>query len=230
MNSISKFTTSGVRRFHLLAIALVVASGLGCTGSASAQQVVFDDSWQEQGFPRLDKNQYRLQGEVLGILAKDSVSVLFRRLSEEFWDKRKARWRWTVVQGVPPTNLKVKGGEDRNISIYFMFLPGKDAERLKSSSVRRILASKKTRTLQYVYGGAHPAGERFYSPYSKSAGMNIVLRTVGTGSHDEQVDLEADYVDAFGGEPEVLFGIGISSDSDDTDTEVRATVEGFFIE
>ena len=223
-------STMSVRQFRLLAVALVVASGLGCAVSASAQQVVFDDSWQEQGFPRLNKNQYQLKGNVLEILARDSVSVLFRRLPEKFWDKRTARWRWTVMQGVPPTNLKVKGGEDRNISIYFMFLPRKDAEKLRRSSVRRIMASKKARTLQYIHGGAHPAGVRFHSPYAKSTGMNIVLRPVGTGTHDEQVDLRADYADAFGTEPEVLFGIGISSDSDDTDTVVRATVESLFVE
>ena len=211
-----------------IAVLLAALAALIPVADSNAQQVLFDKSWKEQGFPRLKKNTYRLNGDSVEILSDDAISILFRRLPESFWNGRKASWQWTVRQGVAPTNLKARGGEDRNVSIYFLFLPREIAERLRNRSMARIFDNKHRRMIQYMHGGAHDPGERFYSPYGGKSGLNVVLRT-SLGTHREEVDLESDYVAAFGFQPEVLIGIGLSADSDDTDGMVRATVSEFHI-
>lgn len=51
-----------------------------------------------------------------------------------------------------------------------------------------------------------------------------MLRQAGTGSYSENVNLAADYAQAFGGQPGSLVGIAVSGDSDDTDSTIRAAI------
>lgn len=140
----------------------------------------------------------------------------------DLWPARRAAWRWQVSESVPVTDLTRKGGDDRNLAVYFVFLPRAEALRLQGASPRRVLGARAARTLVYIWGGAGPRGQMQTSPYSGDRGRNVVLRAAGTGAHSEQVDLTADHTRAFGTKTEALFGIGLSADSDDTATRIRA--------
>lgn len=190
--------------------------------------VPFDRSWKEQGFFRFFSNDYVLRGDRMGIVSDGTVSVIWRPLEDTLKDAGQASWRWQVTEGVAPTNLTRKGGDDRNIALYFVFVDAETAETLSRRSARKLLRNPNTRALVYVWGGAHEEGAILPSPYSPALRTKI-LRTAETGTFDEKVDLLADFRRAFGEEPGVLVGLAVTADSDDTDGRIQAQIGGLQI-
>lgn len=210
--------------------ALILATALGITAGAGdmaqAGPVLFDGAWKEQGFPFKRANSYRQEGARLRVSSDRSVSILYRRLDGRERDAMRANWNWSVSDGVPPTDLARKGGDDRDLALYFVFVPEAEAAGLEKAGLTRLLANGSSRALVYVRGGAHGRGRILASPYMGERGKTIVLRDSGTGAATEAVDLVADYRRAFGQAPGKLLGIAVSADSDDTGTSIRATIDG----
>ncbi|MHA7876858.1 DUF3047 domain-containing protein [Roseivivax sp.] len=202
---------------------------LGLAAPLQAAQVPFNDSWKVQRFSLFSGNDYGFGGDSLSVASDGTVSIAYRPLSEGAWGAESAGWSWSVSQGVPATDLTQKGGDDRNLALYFVFLPEARAEELKGASITRLLNEDDIRALVYVWGGDHARGAVLPSPYLGARGKTVVLRPAGTGSHRENVDLAADYARAFGGSPEALVGIAVSGDSDDTDSMIRADVSGLTV-
>ncbi len=215
--------------FRLSLIAL--AASLSLSGAAlRADPLPFTSDWREQSFPRLSANSYGALGNRLDILSDQAVSVLYTALPESRWPARAASWRWAVEQSVPPTDLRRKGGDDRNISIYFVFMDEASARRAgPNPRLRSLLGNRNAKMLVYVWGGDHQRGEVLDSPYLDARGKSLILRGAGTGTHAEAVDLAADYARIFGGTPDALVGIAVSADSDDTETAIRASISDMVI-
>jgi hypothetical protein len=198
---------------------------------ALAQPVPFDGGWKNQKFSLFSGNRYGQQGDALTVGSDGSVSILWRALPAAQWPARKARWAWAVDRGVPETDLRLKGGDDRNLALYFVFMPEATAQALgPNPGIRRLLEAPEARVLVYVWGGAHRRGEVLDSPYLGDRGRTVVLRPSGTGAHAEDIDLAADFARAFGGQATALVGLAVSSDSDDTGTDVQARISGLRLE
>jgi hypothetical protein len=207
----------------LLALSLALAAG-------SAAAVDFT-GWTEQRFSLFSSNDYRQAGDRLGVQSDGSVSLLWTRLPEAQWGAQSASWRWSVENSVPPTALERKGGDDRNLSLYFVFLPRAVAERYRDSNIRALLEAEEARVLMYVWGGTAARGTILPSPYLGARGKTVVLRGAGTGAHAEQVDLKADLARAFGAGTEgILVGLAVSADSDDTDSRISAGIAGLSLD
>lgn len=191
----------------------------------AASPVAFDSAWKEQGFFRFFNNEYTLRGDSLGIVSDGTVSVIWRPIDGSLANAANASWRWQVTQGVVPTDLTQKGGDDRNIALYFVFVDPETAKTLNRNSARRLLRNKDTRALVYVWGGEHARGTIMGSPYSAALRAKI-LRGAETGTFNESVDLKADFRRAFGEDPGVLVGLAITADSDDTDGVIQAQIGG----
>ena len=209
-----------------LALATLVAAqpSLGIT----AEIIPFDGSWKEQGFLRLFSNDYVQRGEQLDVVSYGTVSLLWRPLDRSQQSARAASWAWRVQEGVTPTDLTVKGGDDRNLAVYFVFVDPDRAEALAGGSARRILREGSARALIYVWGGQHNRGAILLSPYSSQL-RTKVLRGSGAGAHQETVDLVADYRAAFGGSPGTLVGLAVSADSDDTEGKIVASISNLIL-
>jgi len=192
-------------------------------GTAEAAPVSFSQGWQEQKLSLFSNNRYNF-GNQLSMISDGGVSIAYTRLPQGQWQSTRATWAWTVEESVPTTNLKVKGGDDRNLSLYFVFLPDDVATANEGAGIRSLLRNDEVRVLLYTWGGNHSRGEQFLSPYLNGLGMNVALRPAGTGSFSENVDLAADYARAFGREPGALVGLAVSGDSDDTDSMIRAAI------
>ncbi|MDX8353703.1 DUF3047 domain-containing protein [Cognatiyoonia sp. IB215182] len=191
---------------------------------ATAGPISFASGWQEQRLSLFSSNDYTF-GESLSLTSKGAVSIAWTPVMRENWNKRGASWSWTVAESVPATNLSQKGGDDRNISLYFVFVPEDVALRLEGAGIRRLMGNDQVRVMQYAWGGNHARGQVIQSPYAPPGqGVTIALRPAGTGSHSENVDLAADYARAFGGQPGALVGLAVSGDSDDTDSMIRAAI------
>jgi hypothetical protein len=200
------------------------------TVAAQVGEVVFDGTWKEQGFPWFSANTYVQKGARLDVLSRGTVSILYKRFEEAAWPTRAARWTWGVQEGVPATDLSVKGGDDRNLALYFVFADVAVAPKLERRSLRRILSEPAVRVLVYVRGGQSPVGSVLPSPYLDSRGVTIIARPVGTGRFNENMPLKQDLQKAFGVGEFVLVGVAVSSDSDDTDTGVIGYIESLSLQ
>lgn len=205
-------------------IAIFTALFTALTTPVSAGPISFTDGWREQRLSLFSSNDYRF-GNNLGMVSDGSVSIAWSRVAPENWATIGASWTWTVDQSVPPTSLARKGGDDRNIALYFVFVPQSVAPKLRNAGIRSLLGNDDVRIIQYAWGGNHRRGSVIPSPYAPpSQGVTISLRQAGTGSYREGVDLSADYARAFGGEMGALVGLAVSGDSDDTNSVIRATI------
>ena len=207
-------------------ITAFVASLVMLAGPVWANSIPFDGGWNHQRFSLFSRNDYAQQGGTLDVASDGSVSLLYRALPQGIWDATDAGWSWQVSQSVPGTDLRQKGGDDRNLAIYFVFLPEGEAKRLQGTKVTKLLNNDAVRVLVYVWGGNHARGAFLDSPYLGNRGKTVVLRGAGTGQAREQVDLNRDYAQAFGGNATSLVGLAVSGDSDDTDSRIRARISG----
>ena len=205
-------------------LSLALAASLISAPAVMAEQIPFNKSWKEQKFSLFSKNKYSFKGSTLGVQSDGSVSMAYRAVPEGLWGANKASWKWSVDQSVPATDLRNKGGDDRNLAMYAVFLPEADAQKLKGAGIRKLLNSDAARVLVYVWGGNHGRGQVLASPYLGSRGKTVVLRNSSTGSHSENVDLASDYKRAFGGTKGAVVGLAVSADSDDTSTKVRGSI------
>ncbi|MDV7145773.1 DUF3047 domain-containing protein [Tropicimonas sp. TH_r6] len=204
----------------------IAALALTVSLAAPAALAVPFGNWSEQAFSRLDANQWRQSSRAVEVVSDSSVSLIWTRLPASEGATGRASWDWSVRESVPATQLTKKGGDDRNLALYFMFLPADRAEASRDANVRQMLRSRDARVLMYVWGGDHSRGDVLPSPYLGKRGKTIIRRPAGTGSFQESVDLEADFQRAFGSQKTVLVGLAVSSDSDDTASSIRATLGG----
>jgi hypothetical protein len=203
---------------------LTFAACLAFAAPAVAAPVPFTNGWAEQRLQLFSSNDYSF-GTDLGIVSEGSVSLAWTRVARGQWGARNAAWGWRVDQSVPATSLAQKGGDDRNVSVYFVFLPEASAAASEGANIRSLLGNDEVRIIQYAWGGNHARGQVIPSPYGPAGqGVTIALRQAGTGSHSENVDLAADYAAAFGGAPGALVGLAVSADSDDTNSVIRAAL------
>ena len=215
---------------RFLALAAVSLATLSAAPATAKGPVAFDNSWKTQKFSLFSSNTYGFRGNAITVASDGSVSLAWRRLAPSFWSARKAGWSWRVDEGVPPTDLSRKGGDDRNLALYFVFVPEAEARRLEGARLRKLLGNDAARVLVYVWGGAHARGAMLESPYLGSRGKTIVLRGSGNGRAREAVDLARDHERAFGTAPGALVGLAVSGDSDDTDSRIRAAIGNLTLE
>ncbi|TDL84178.1 DUF3047 domain-containing protein [Palleronia sediminis] len=214
------------------AIALAAAlAALAPGGAARAAQLSFDGDWAEQGLLRLRTNEYAPRGDSLGVVSEGTVSILYRRLGAAMGGARMAAWDWEVTESVPPTDLRVKGGDDRNLAIYFVLATPEAADALRDAPLRRLMGAEGVRLLIYTWGGPEDArGTSFPSPYFDGKGQTVVMEPAGTGRASARVDLRADLDRAFEGAFPVLLGVAVSADADDTDSRVEAVISNLTLE
>jgi len=203
---------------------LALSGALLAPAGAAASTVRFDDNWKEQRFSFFSSNDFGLEGDTLSVRSDGTVSLLWTKLDARLWQTRTARWEWRVRAGVPATDLTQKGGDDRNLSLYFVFLPPDIARRAKDSDILELMDQPKARVLMYVWGGAHAAGDILPTPYLGERGRTIIRHPAGTGERRESIDLAADHLAAFGEPAGSLVGLAVSADSDDTDTWIDASI------
>lgn len=211
---------------RILSLALPLALA---ASSALAGPISFGGGWNEQRLQIFNSNDYGFNGNSMSIASDGGVSLAWTRTGRGDWGATAASWNWSVDQSVPATDLRRKGGDDRNISIYFVFLPEADAAAMEGANIRQLNSNPNVRILQYVWGGNHSRGAVQQSPYAPGQGANVILRQAGTGSNSESVDLARDFSTAFGGTPGALVGIAVSADSDDTNSSIRASVSNLAV-
>ena len=217
-----------MRKFAQAVFPLTLAL-LGLAPASAMEVILFDGSWKEQGFFRPFSNEYAQRGRRLDVVSDGTVSLLWRPVGKASRSASSAGWSWSVSEGVSATDLTIKGGDDRSLALYFVFVDRDRAAALEGKSARRILSEESARALIYVWGGAHQIGEVFPSPYSPRLRLKV-LRSAETGQYRERVDFLRDFRSAFRREPGVLIGVAVLADSDDTNGRIVASVSDLHLE
>ena len=113
-----------MRQFFLAALTSLVAS------AAAASSISFDGNWKHQKFSLFSGNSYAPKGAALDVTSDGSVSLYYRAVPDALWASSGASWSWEVSHSVPATDLTRKGGDDRNLAMYFVFLPQAEGQHL----------------------------------------------------------------------------------------------------
>jgi hypothetical protein len=116
-------------RILSLALPLVFA-----VSSVTAGPISFGGSWGEQRLQLFSSNDYSFNGGSLDIVSDGAVSLAWTRTGRGDWGARAASWNWAVDQSVPATDLRLKGGDDRNISVYFYLRPTPSIWKMPTSA------------------------------------------------------------------------------------------------
>ncbi|HYZ25691.1 MAG TPA: DUF3047 domain-containing protein [Geminicoccaceae bacterium] len=189
--------------------------------------------WRELANPNKAENAYRAGPDgAIEVVSKDSVSTLYKAVSANIRERPLLTWRWRVDEPAPATDLSTKGQDDCSLAVYVGFPYESDQasffERLKRPLVESWAGEDAPgRVLRYVFCGRHERGEVVASPHLGSAGFVRVLRPADSPTarwFTEQVDLAADYRQAFGEEPPDPAQIAIQADTDDTRSTSRASI------
>jgi hypothetical protein len=215
-----------------LCAGILIVAGLMQT--AAAEDVPFAPDlatagWEMVQFGLLRRASFKPSGDGLVVRTDGNGALIWRPLDESLAQATRASWTWSADQAVPSTDLTVKGGDDRVLSVYFLF--GTDADVGKSAT--RLLRSDTARAVVYTFGGNVKRGTVQPSPHMGRRGSFIVLRGVASANGAamaERVNFAADYRKLFGSAPQRLLGVAISSDSDDTGAVNSARISGLMVE
>lgn len=217
----------------LLASGLAFAKGPGMTGG-----LVFKfgpdlaaSNWRYLDFPRRPGVEFSAEGEdAVVVRAKSGVGILWHPVPPSAFGARTARWRWRVTEGVGPTDLSKKGGDDRALAVYFAFADGDTV--LDETDLLDLLGQGRGYLLIYVWGGAAQEGTILQLPYFDGRGRTVVKRPANTPHGvwlSETANMREDFRRAFGRSPGKLVAVAVSSDSDDTEDFNLAALADFCI-
>ena len=193
------------------------------------------DGWKVFGFPGKAETQFvgRADG-VIEVKSRSSVALLYRSVPPAPGQARYLSWRWRVDRSMPPTDLALKGSDDRPIALHLWF--PRDPEHtswwrtLYGRAVSSVIGVPLPgRVLTYVWGGTGRRGDRFVNPHVGPEEMIYILcpGDAPTGRwFDERVDFAADFEMAFGFAAPAPSNIAISGDADDTESSSAASIAG----
>ena len=215
-------------------LALVLLLGLA-PGAAEAivGAELEAEGWRELSSPNKTENAYSVGPDgAIEVVSDNSVSTLYRPVDTDIRELPVLTWRWRVEEPAPATDLSVKGEDDCALAVYvgFPYEPRQASflERLKRPLVESWVGEDAPgRVLRYVFCGSHERGEVVESPYLGAAGFIRVLRPADSPTDEwftEQVDLAADYRQAFDEEPPNPVQIAIQADTDDTESASRGSI------
>lgn len=190
------------------------------------------EGWREVTFDGKMPNRFAQDEAGIVVESEGSVSLLQRPVEVDLAMTPRLTWRWRATSSVPPTDLTVKGEDDRALALYvaFPFVPEEASvmERMKRAVVETVAGEEAPgRVLMYVWGGDGERGDRVRSPHLGASGMMTILRPASVsaeGWFEESVDLADDYRMIFGSEPPDPLYVAIGADTDDTETKVEGVV------
>ncbi len=177
-----------------------------------------ETGWRSVSFPRRRAANFSARGkDAVVVETTGGVGLLWHAVPRQVWRAENARWRWRKTQGVGPTDLTRKGGDDRVLAVYFAFADAAHAEA--GTDLTTLLRKKRAQVLLYVWGGAARPETVLPLPYFEGRGRTIVKRAAAAKPgtwFDEQAAVRADFKRTFGKAPGHLVAVAISSDADDT--------------
>lgn len=183
--------------------------------------------WKPLTFAKVPKHtvyERVKEGETVVVRARSeaAASGLAREIRIDPRRYPVVRWRWKVESLLEKSDIARKEGDDYPARLYitFEYEPDKVSfgRRTQYRIGRLLFGDIPIAALNYVWDGKAPAGTVADNAYTDFAKM-IVVRSgateVGTWV-EERRNVYEDYKRAFGGEPPMIKGVAIMTDTDNT--------------
>jgi Protein of unknown function (DUF3047) len=226
--------TGALRNHALLVLCVLAAAG----AAAAAPVEAIDDALQKTGWTLFSDSRwapahFRLRPDgAIEARSDNSTSLIWKKVDKGDAQKVRLAWEWRVDEMMPPTDITMKGGDDRPLALHVWFMKPRDQlsflERLHADFVELWVGLPvHGRLLTYVWGGRGKTGDAMENPHVGDGSWMIVLRSgdARTGVWlAESRDLVADYRAAFGEDPPDRGIIALAADSEDTQTRSRAAL------
>lgn len=190
------------------------------------------DYWQPFLVPFKQRTRYRHMktagGVALGASADRSASGLLRRISIDPQRHPIIEWRWRVEQAIPEADKRFASREDSPARLLIAFEGDRgklDIEERSMMNLAEALSGQKMpyATLMYVYSNRHPPDTVLPNPRIRRIQM-IVVEQGGEGRWSSfRRNVLEDYRRAFGEAPGRIESVGVMTDSDNTQSEARAS-------
>lgn len=170
----------------------------------------------------------------LSVAADGAVSFLYATVPEAAEPLGTLSWQWFVDKGFPGTDLSAPGVDDRALAVHVYFSdenPPSLMTRLGRGMTSMFGAPIAGRALTYVWGGKRPVGSVIPNPFMDMGdGAIIIQRSEPIDGAamwiDEEINVAADYLSAFGKEAPKITVVAVSADTDDTGAFSQARIRG----
>lgn len=195
--------------------------------SAAVEGSSLPDGWKPLTFPKVPKHTtYMLVRDGSAVVVKAvsnaSASGLTKAVRIDPREYPIVRWRWKVDNLLKAADVATKAGDDYPARLYITFEYDPDkvgfGKKAKYKAGRLIFGDIPIAALNYIWDAKAPQGIFFDNAYTDFARM-VVLRSglqgVGTWMEEERNICE-DYRKAFDGEPPMINGVAIMTDTDNT--------------
>lgn len=191
------------------------------------------EGWQPRPLPSkrwADFEPVTVDGvDGLQVRAEGSLSLLHRTLSPARTDVRRVAWSWWLARELPEADLAQADRSDSPVRLILAF----DGDRSRLSA-RHAMTSELVRlvtghelpyaTLTYVWAHQYPPGTVLHNPRTDRVRYLVVEQgtaRLGRWVANER-DIQADFLTAFGEPAGPLVGVGLMTDTDNTQTQTRA--------
>jgi hypothetical protein len=195
--------------------------------SAAKEGAPLPDGWKPLTFPKVPKHTaYAVvkDGDRLVVKATSeaSASGLTKEIRIDPREYPIIRWRWKVDNLLKAADVTTKEGDDYPARLYITFEYDPDkvsfGRKAKYKAGRAIFGDIPIAAINYIWDGKAPQGLIIENAYTDFARMIVVESGAqGVGSwKDEERNVYEDYKKAFDGEPPMINGVAIMSDTDNT--------------
>ncbi|MDD5564497.1 MAG: DUF3047 domain-containing protein [Thermoanaerobaculaceae bacterium] len=215
------------------AAALVLAAAAGVSGGGGGEAPRPGEGWRELRFAGVPATSYRNVAEdgrtVLLAAAEGSASLLYARVAGSLEATPVLRWHWRVDRLPAGGDVRRRAADDAGARVYvgFRYRPAlvPFGQRLAYWLARMKQGEYPPYSgIAYVWAASTPVGTRLLHPdYPR-----LLLVVVRSGSDrlgtwvEEERDVLADAVAAFGAPPPPISHLGVMTDADDTRSSAAA--------
>jgi len=234
-----KAVTTTIFALAWLALPLNASSPSGAVievGNFSGAAVgnVWPAGWKPLTFKKIERHTvYTLVKDgntvVVKAVAEASASGLMREIKINPKEYPIVQWQWKVNHVLEKGDVRRKDGDDYPARLYITFAydPSKlsFSEKFKYEMARLWYGQyPPLRAISYIWESSAPKGTMVPNPYTS----RVVMIVIESGSElvgrwvSEERNLLEDYRQAFGGDPPMISGVAIMTDTDDTGESATA--------
>jgi hypothetical protein len=197
------------------------------TPAAVTLEVGNSSAWKPLTFQKVPKHTVYepvKEGERVVVRARSAAAAsgLAREVRIDPRQYPVVRWRWKIENLLEKSDIRTREGDDYPARLYitFEYEPDKVSagRRAKYRLGRLLFGDIPIAALNYVWDGKAPVGTVVDNAYTDFAKMVVVrsgAKDVGIWV-EERRNVYEDYKRAFGGEPPMIKGVAIMTDTDDT--------------
>ena len=196
--------------------------------SAVSEGAALPDGWKPLTFKKIEKHTvYTVvkDGDTVSVKAvsEASSSGLTREIRINLKEYPIVQWRWKIANVLKNGDVSKKEGDDYPARIYitFEYDAGKVGffKKAQYEAVKLLYGQyPPLGAINYIWESKAPKGTVVHNPFTDQVKM-IVVESGAAGLNQwvsEERNVYEDYKKAFGGEPPMISGVAIMTDTDNT--------------